>query len=283
MSRTALVVGAGGAVGEAAIVALAAQGWRVVASMRTRRDDVAARLARQGASLAFHDLRRDRDWTYAADACDALVFATHLEIAVRALEGARIGAPRIVALSSNNVAIHPEAETYRKLAAAEQKLRARFPTAAIIRPTLIYGDPRLPTLTKLVRMARTSAFLPLPGAGRARVQPVFHEDLGRLAAGLAETNEPGVYAAGGAEIVTMRELYDAVIGAAGGRARVLAVPRTLLRIGAPLLGALKLYSVEQAARADHDRLAAQQTPLPPHLAPRVGLREGLARLVAAMD
>lgn len=279
MTRTALVVGAGGPVGEAAAAALARGGWRVTASMRQRRADAEARLAALGAAVAFHDLPGDGGWAALADGRDAVVFATHLDVAAAALAGAAFACGRLVAFSSNNVAADAEAPSYRALGRTEAALRQRFPDAAIVRPTMIYGDPRLPTLTRLVRLARTWPVLPLPGSGGALAQPVFHEDLGALAAGLAATDAPsGVFAAGGPDIVTTRELYAAIARAAGAHPLIAPVPRYAL---GPAV-ALGLISKEQAARADKDRAAVAQDPLPPQLAPRTPLREGLARLVSAL-
>lgn len=279
MTKTALVIGAGGAVGEAIAHELLAHGWRVAASMRTRREEAIARLRRAGAEIAFHDIARDASWT--AQRYDAIVFATHLPLALAALENSDIGAAHVVAFSSNNVAIHPEAPAYRELARAEAALRTQMSDAAIVRPTMIYGDPRLRTLARLLAWARRSPVLPLPGSGKARVQPVFHEDLGRLAAGLAERRAAGVFAAGGPDVVSMRDLFEAAAYAAGARRMILPIPTPLLRIAAPLTSPFG-FSAAQAARADVDRLVAPQTPVPDALMPRVGLAEGLARLAAAL-
>jgi uncharacterized protein YbjT (DUF2867 family) len=280
MTRTALVIGAGGPVGEAAAAALVRSGWRVTASMRQRRADAEARLAALGAAVAFHDLPRDAGWASLAEDCDALVFATHLKVTAAALAGATSPRARVVAFSSNNVAADADAPSYRALAAAEAALRARLPGAAIVRPTLIYGDPRLPTLTQLMRMAQRSPIMPLPGSGRALVQPVFHEDLGALAAGLAEAQAPsGVFAAGGPDVVSMRELYAMIALAVDAHPLVAPIPRLALSLAA-MLG---MISPEQAARADKDRVAVAVDPLPPELAPRTRLREGLARHFSALQ
>lgn len=279
MAQRALVIGAGGAVGEAVALALRGDGWAVVAGMRTPRPDAAARLTAAGAAIRKVDLDT-QDWSAAAAGCDALIFTTHLALTSKAAQHVSAGV-RIVAFSSNNVAIDPEAAVYHELALAERTLQARHANAAIIRPTLIYGDPRLPTVTRLLRMARTWPLLPLPGSGRARVQPVFHEDLGRLAAGLASGDEGGVYAAGGPETVTMRALFDAALSVTGGRGTVISVPAPVLTIASPLL-ALAGFSADQAARAEKDRSAVLQTPLPPTLAPQTDVRTGLARHWAAM-
>ncbi|HYD87733.1 MAG TPA: NAD(P)H-binding protein [Vitreimonas sp.] len=277
MTRRAFVVGAGGAVGEAAAHKLLAGGWAVTASMHQERDDVRARLEAAGAEVMRHHLPDHAEWARAAQGCDALLLTANLAIARATLEAAELEVGRIVVFSSNNVAADPEAPSYRALADAEHALRARFAQLAIVRPTLIYGDPRLATVTRLVRMARRWPAMALPGSGRARVQPVFHDDLGCLAAGLAEADAPtGVFAAGGPEIVTMRALYAAIAKAAG-------VSRLVAPMPAALLAAAGVLSAEQAARADADRVAIAQDALPTALAPRTTLREGLAHLVSAMD
>lgn len=274
MTRTALVIGAGGPVGEATAAALVRGGWAVTASLRQRRPDAEARLAALGVAVVFHDLPRDVDWARAADGCDALVWTIHLQIAADALAGTRLACRRLVAFSSNNVAADPDAPSYRALAGAEAAVRTRFPGAAIVRPTLIYGDVRLPTMNELMRLAQRALVMPLPGSGRALVQPVYHGDLGALAAGLAAPGAPsGVFAAGGPDIVSMRELYALVAQTVGARPLLAPIPR----FGLSLAVRLGLLSEEQAARAEKDRVAMPQDALPVELAPRTPLREGLAR------
>lgn len=281
MSGRAFVLGAGGAVGEAAALALSAAGWRVTASVHRRRENAEARLAAAGAAVVVHDLAAG-DWRADAEGADAWVLTPHLERVAPALAG--VAAPgRLVVFSSNNVAADAEAAGSRALAACEQRLRTQFPDIAIIRPTLIFGDPRLATLTRIVALAQRWRIMPLPGAGRARMQPVFHADLGELAARLAAPGAPsGVFAAGGPDVVSLRELYALVLRATGRRALVVPIPRMLLKLAAPSLAARGLLSEEQIARADADRVAVEQDRLPAGWAPRTPLKEGLARLAAAL-
>lgn len=277
----AFVAGAGGAVGEAVVHHLLSQGWNVIASMRRPRPGVSARLAAAGARVIMQDLDREAGWSVDAGVCDAWIFTTHLERTLRAMAHAGRLPPRIVAFSSNNVAVHPEAVTYRALAAAERALRERAPHAAIVRPTLVYGDARLPTVTRLLRLARWSPVLPLPGSGRARVQPVFADDLGRLAAGLAEISANGVFAAGGPEVLSMHAFFTAIAAAAGAMPAIVPMPNFVLRSAAwfPFLG----FSKAQAERAERDRVAVQQALLPAQLAPQMGLRRGLLAHLATMQ
>lgn len=278
----ALVVGASGAVGEAAAHALRAQGWDVCATMRRRDHAAAQRLDAAGAEVAALDLASpDRLAALTAD-CDAAVFAVHLELTMAALAHAHAPA-RVLAFSSNNVAVDPASATYRALAEAEAAVRAARPDAILIRPTLIYGDPRLPTLARLMRLARRSPILPVPGSGRARVQPVFHADLGRLAGGLlARDAAGGVYAAGGPDVLAYRALYAAISRAAGAHNLVIGVARPVLRLGRALAGRAFPLSREQIERADVDRLAAPVDPVPPDLVPATPLAAGLAALANSL-
>jgi len=279
MTRRALVFGAGGAVGEAAVLALLRAGWNVTASLRQRAPAPEARLAQAGARVVFRVLP-DAAWAEDAAGADAIIFLTHISTAEAAL--ATAAAPRrLVVFSSNNVAADASAPSYKLMAEAEQRLRAKFPSIAIVRPTLIYGDPRLQTLTQLMRLARRSPVLPVPGSGRARVQPVFHEDLGRLAAALCASDAPrGTFAAGGPDIVTMRELYRAVTRALRVQRVIVPLPRFAMNI-AVRAGRL---TAEQMARANADRTAIAVDPLPQAFAPHTSLADGLAhhvRLLAA--
>ncbi|MBS0386663.1 MAG: NmrA family NAD(P)-binding protein [Proteobacteria bacterium] len=276
----AFVAGASGAVGESVVRHLLQSGWTVTASMHRRRPDVAARLRGAGAAIAMHDLDRDADWTASASDSDAWIFITRLERTMRALACAERLPPRIVAFSSNNVAVHPEAPAYRALAAAEAALRQRAPCAAILRPTMIYGDRRLSAVTRLLQLARWSPLLPLPGSGEALTQPVFADDLGRLAAGLAGSATAGVYAVGGPDVVSMRSFFAAIALAVGSSPLIAPTPPALLQAAAwlPFLA----FSKAQAERTERDRIAAPQTPLPPELVPRTALRGGLQAHLAAV-
>lgn len=281
MSRTAFVLGAGGAVGEAIALGLIQAGWRVTGSMRSARPGVAQRLEHAGVRVVTHDIAGD-DWIGAAHGADAVVLTANLSLVARALANEALSCGKLIVFSSNNVAVDPLAPSYRELAIAEASMRTRFPGTSVIRPTLIYGDPRLQTLTRLMRLAKKLPVLPLPGNGRTRVQPIFHADLAALAVALTEPDAPqGVFAAGGPDIVSMAALYGMILGAAGSRSLVAPIPRWLLSAFAPLLALRGLLTVEQIARADLDRVAIEQDRLPSTWRPIVSLPEGLGRLYRA--
>ncbi|MBL8536996.1 MAG: NAD(P)H-binding protein [Hyphomonadaceae bacterium] len=282
MTKRAFVMGAGGAVGEAIALRLAQRGWRVRGGVRTQRSEILRRLEAGGVEIVACDLSETTRWSADAAGADAVVFTTNLAPTAAALRQAALSCERLVVFSSNNVAADPSAPTYQTLAEAERTVRALHPGCTIIRPTMIYGDPRLPTLTRVARFAKRYRILPLIGGGRARIQPVFFADLGASAATLCESSAPsGVFAIGGPEVVTMRELYHRIRAALGEHALVATVPRWALAVAAPLWHKFGI-DAEQLARADKDRVAIEQDALPREARPSTLLALGLEHLAREM-
>jgi NADH dehydrogenase len=281
MSKTALVVGAAGAVGEACALQLRSKAWRVVGTLRRDRAGAAKRLSAADVELVSLDARDIDAFSALTIGIDALVFTPNLQLLILALPS--IAAARIVAFSSNNVAIAPEAAVYGRLAAAESALRSARSDAIIIRPTMIYGDPRLETVTRLMRLAQRWPVLPLAGSGRALTQPVFYADLGVLAAGLAtEAPGGGTFAAGGPDVLTLAAFYRQIAQAAGANSTPLPTPLWALRAATWLRLGLPLDSA-QVERAESDRRAVEMDRPPPGLVPTTPLAVGLKALARALD
>jgi uncharacterized protein YbjT (DUF2867 family) len=269
-------------VGEGAAHALLAAGWSVRATMRREHARIAQRLSAAGASVERLDLE-DESWPAGLfEDCDAAVLTPMLTLSARLAERLReAGVARVAAFSSNNVALLRDAPKYQAIARAEAQLRAALPGAVVIRPTLIYGDPRLTTLAQVMSWARRWPVLPAPGSGRALQQPVFHEDLARLAAALAQDDAHAgkTFAVGGPDIVSMRALFEACARAAGAPRAIVPVPLWALSLAALAAPGLREMQIAQLER---DKLAIEVDRLDAALAPRVGLSEGLARLARAM-
>ena len=106
----------------------------------------------------------------------------------------------------------------------EAAVRAAFPTATIIRPSLVFG-PEDQLTNRFGGMARLP-FLPVLG-GRTRFQPIYVRDLGLAvaAAALAPERHAGkVDELGGPEVLTMRALNEAIAKAAGQSPAILDLP-----------------------------------------------------------
>ena len=188
---------------------------------------------------------------------------------------AACGVTRAVFFSSNNVAIDQEAPVYAALGAAEAEVRVALPSAALLRPTMIYGHRGDGNLARLIGVMRRWRIAPIPGSGGALQQPVHVDDVGRAA--VAALEEPAcagaTFALGGAVVLTLHDLYRACARAIG---RPVLLPRIPVAPLAPLARLVGLKAA-QFARIDRDK-TAQGPPPPPALAPRVPLDDGLARL-----
>ncbi|MES1201241.1 MAG: hypothetical protein ABUS57_07300 [Pseudomonadota bacterium] len=276
MSGKALIVGAG-PVGESTALRLRELRWDVRV---TSRDPKLSRPRLTGVPISRFDLQSD-DIAPLLEGVDLVVMTPILTLSTRAAPA--LGGRRVIAFSSNNVAIDPDAPVYRAIAEAERAFLASAPQTLILRPTLIYGHPHLKTLTRIMRWAQKWPVLPLPGTGRARQQPVFHDDLGRAAAALAQTDVRGaIFTLAGPDIVSMRDLFARIAAAVGKAPTIAPLPAWALNLGASALGPRFPFDRDQIARLERDRIACPQTPLPDGLAPRTDLSGGLAQLAAAL-
>ncbi|WP_088343009.1 MULTISPECIES: complex I NDUFA9 subunit family protein [Rhodomicrobium] len=93
----------------------------------------------------------------------------------------------------------------------EDLVSAAFPTASILRPSIVFG-PEDDFFNRFASLSRLSPFMPLIGGGRTRFQPVYVADVARaVIAGLDGRARPGVpYELGGPAVYTFRELLDLV-------------------------------------------------------------------------
>ena len=107
----------------------------------------------------------------------------------------------------------------------------------LLHPTMIYGAAGEDNVQRLAAVLRRLPFVPLPGGGRALVQPIHQGDLTRCivaALGVGWAGAEAMVVAGPAA-VSYAGFVGAVAAAAGlGRVRVVAVPPALLLALAPL-------------------------------------------------
>jgi NADH dehydrogenase len=125
----------------------------------------------------------------------------------------------------------------RSKAEGEQEVRAAFPSATIVRPSVVFGREDN-FINRFAGLARLMPALPII-RGATRFQPVFAADVGRAIAAAAldpRAHAGKTYELGGPQVLTMRELNQ-WIGDATGRKRVLIdVPDGIGAMMAGLLG-----------------------------------------------
>ena len=270
------VLGGSGFLGRYAVRALAAEGWRVRAA--SRRPDLAGYLQPMGAVGQIHpvqaNLRYPASIARAVEGATAVVnlvgilaecrfclsrsarqtfHAVHVAGARAAARAAReAGAKTFVHVSAIGADRRYWASYARTKAAGEAAVLAEFPTAVILRPSLMFG-PEDQLFNRFAAMASLpfNPFLPLIGGGRTRFQPVYVGDVAAaIAAACAGRARPRTtYELGGPEVVTFRQLLDSVQDWSARRKWYLRIPFWLAQIGAfltaPLPHGLRPLTVDQ--------------------------------------
>ncbi len=224
-----LLLGASGQVGGFLLPLITAAGGVIAVSRRPPPSPGG------GALWIKHDLERG---PWPSDA-GTLISLGPLPYAVAAL-GALPRLERVIALSSASVLfksaspVAAERQMIGRLLAAEAALGAHCRDAGVplllLRPALIYGGPGEASISRAVEWLGRYRVLPIAGRAAGRRHPVHAADLAALIAALI--NRPGmpegIYALGGGEVLTFREMIAKAARARGIRPRFLPLPAGLL-------------------------------------------------------
>jgi nucleoside-diphosphate-sugar epimerase len=132
---------------------------------------------------------------------------------------------------------HPEDAYGRTKLAAEQLVQASALEHVVLRPPLVYGPGAAGNVSRLVGAVRRGLPLPLgrTHARRSLVAVAHLADAVRATLVAPQLPSP-VYLVADAEVLSVRELVEALASGAGRRPRLLPVPPALLRGAGRLLG-----------------------------------------------
>lgn len=138
---------------------------------------------------------------------------------------AEAGVRRLVHVSA--IGADPDSPSLyaRSKAQGEASLRAAFPAATILRPSVVFG-PGDGFFNRFAGMARLSPVLPLVGGGGTRFQPVYVGDVAEaVVAGLTRPDAVGrTYELGGPRASSMRELMSYMLGVIERRRKLVTLP-----------------------------------------------------------
>lgn len=186
------------------------------------------------------DLRDPRSVQAALDGADAAVNAVSLYVESRdasyrsvhvegagrlARAAAEAGVDRLVHISGIGSDARSTSAYIRARGEGEDAVRADFPGATILRPSVMFG-PDDAFLTTLVGLVLRLPVVPLFGDGSTRLQPVHVDDVAAaVAIVLAASDPPGpAYELGGPEVLSYRALLERVMRHIGRRRPLLPVP-----------------------------------------------------------
>lgn len=133
----------------------------------------------------------------------------------------------------------------RSKAAGEQAVLAALPSAVIMRPSIVFG-PEDQFTNRFAALARMAPVLPLIGGGVTKMQPVYVGDVATAVAQAVDGKaKPGaIYELGGPEILSFREIIEAILDMTDRKRTLLSLPFGLAKLQAAFLrfapGALKL-------------------------------------------
>jgi uncharacterized protein YbjT (DUF2867 family) len=149
---------------------------------------------------------------------------------VVAAAAAKAGVRRLVHVSALGADAAAPSRYARAKAAGEAAVRAAFPEATIVRPSLVFG-PEDQFFNRFAAMARFSPVLPLIG-GETRFQPVYVRDVAQaIVAALTLPEAQGTtYELGGPGVYTMRALMEFILEQSWRRRLLVPVPLALAKL-----------------------------------------------------
>lgn len=252
MSQLVTIIGGSGFLGRYIARRMAQAGWRV--RVAVRRPNEALHVRPYGVvgqvEPVFCNIRDDASVRAVIAGADAVVNCVGILFekgpnkfddvqATGAGRAARIaaeqGAKTLVHISAIGADAGSDSHYQRSKAQGEALVTEHFPSAVILRPSLMFGtEDQL--FNRFAGMARFSPFLPLVGA-ETRFQPVYVDDVAAAASKVVlEGAEPGVYELGGPEVATFRGMMQRMLAEIRRNRILLNMPFPVARLMAGALG-----------------------------------------------
>ena len=240
MNKLVTIIGGSGFVGRYIARRLAKEGWRVRVAVRRPnealfvkpygvvgqvepvacniRDDASVRAVIRGADAVVNCVGTFRKG--GKNNFDAVQVKGAERVARLA---AAEGVSRLVQISSIGADPASDSDYARTKAEGEAAVLAAFPTAVILRPSIIFGSED-GFFNRFAAMTRMGPVLPVVGAN-TRFQPVYVDDVAQAAVKAVKGDAaPGVYELGGPEVDTFRGLMGRMLKVIQRRRAVVNIP-----------------------------------------------------------
>ena len=252
MQAQVTVFGGGGFVGRHAVRALAKAGYRI--RVAVRRPHLAPEVKVMGdvgqIEVVQANLRNAASVAAAVAGSDAVINLVGILYAAGrqtfssvqaegaatvAKAAAAAGVKRLVHVSAIGADAGSPSAYARSKAEGEAAVRAAFPGAVILRPSVVFG-PEDEFFNRFAAMASVSPVLPLIGGGETKFQPVFVGDVAKaiVAASGRDDLAGQTFELGGPEVLSYRQVLEYVVKETGRARPLVPVPWPL----AALIGAV---------------------------------------------
>lgn len=249
------VIGASGRSGAALCRALKAAGRPFIPVVRNAAHWIATGISAEG---VFADLEDARALKAALAGATVVVNTAHARHAPAVLAAAPEGARFVFLGSTRRFSQWADAHG-DGVRAGEAAFVASGLAGVMLHPTMIYGATGEDNVQRLAALLKRLPVAPLPGGGRALVQPIHQDDLSRciLAAIDIAWTRPEVMVVAGPEPLPYRDFLAAVARASGLKPPpVIDLPVALLEAVAPLtrwLPRLPTIGAEEVRRLVEDK------------------------------
>jgi uncharacterized protein YbjT (DUF2867 family) len=142
--------------------------------------------------------------------------AHHTGPARLAREAREAGVERFVHLSAIGADPRSTSAYARSKAEGEEAVHDAFPTATILRPSVVFG-PEDQFFNRFATIAMVSPVVPVIGGGQTRFQPVYVGDVAEAAVRCLDDPAAAgrVYELGGPSVYTLRELIELLLAGIG--------------------------------------------------------------------
>lgn len=242
MQNLVTVFGGSGFVGTQAVRYLAKAGWRIRVAVRNPNLAYKMRLLGDVGQIDVvqanirntPSLERALDGATASLNLVGLLYETgrqgfqgvHVMGSKNIAETAKAqGVAHLVQMSALGADAASTSKYARTKAEAEAEVRAIYPDAVIVRPSIVFGNGD-GFFNRFAAMAQFSPVLPLIGGGKTRFQPVFVGDVGRALAQMV--TDPAcagqTYELGGPGVFTFRELLEKMLAETDQRRLLAPIP-----------------------------------------------------------
>ncbi|MBJ3777133.1 complex I NDUFA9 subunit family protein [Acuticoccus mangrovi] len=254
-SKLVTVFGGSGFIGRYVVRELARHGWRV--RVAVRRPDLVGHLQPMGMVGQIQPIQanvRDKaSVAHAVSHVDAVVNlvgilaeggkqtfeAVQAEGAANIAEAAKAaGIGRMVHLSAIGADPNGTSNYARTKAKGEAAVLAAMPSAAIVRPSVVFG-PEDSFFNRFAGIAKISPILPIVG-GETRFQPIYAGDVGAFVAAAVDGQMDGgtIYELGGPDVKTFRALMEMMLEITRLKRKIVEIPFGLAAFQAKLMSIL---------------------------------------------
>lgn len=241
--------GGSGFIGSQAVRALARLGWRIRVAVRnpvlaievqplgdpgqiqfmrcdvTKADDVAAAVRGSDAVVNLVGVLHDGGGTRGFK-------SAHVEAAKNIAQAAKAaGVERVVQISAIGADANSRSAYARTKGEAENEIRAVYPDAVILRPSLVFGASD-GFLNRFAAMATMAPALPLIGGGKTQFQPVYVGDVAEAVARAVIRGDAAgrTFELGGPDVFSFREVLELVCRETGRNRPLLPIPFPVARL-----------------------------------------------------